>query len=71
MEYRGKHYSIVPGIGPDSWKWTVRLDEKNVKAGQAKSRAAAKALAPKKLIPRPLMAWPDPPSRANANLRSR
>jgi len=28
MEYRGKQYTIVQGIGPDSWRWTVRLDEK-------------------------------------------
>jgi hypothetical protein len=62
MDYRGKHYTIVRGNGPDSWKWTVRLDDKNVKFGEAKSRAAArnsavwlidKALAPNeaKLIP--------------------
>ena len=42
MEYRGKHYTIVQGIGPDSWKWKVDLDEKNVKTGEAKSRDAAK-----------------------------
>lgn len=42
MEYRGKHYTIVQGIGPDSWKWRVHLDEKNVKTGEAKSRDAAK-----------------------------
>jgi hypothetical protein len=24
MEYRGKNYTIVQGIGPDSWKWTDR-----------------------------------------------
>jgi hypothetical protein len=42
MEYRGKTYTIVQGIGPNSWKWTVRLDEKTVKTGEASSRAAAK-----------------------------
>jgi hypothetical protein len=26
MEYRGKQYTIVQGIGPDSWKWKVHLD---------------------------------------------
>jgi hypothetical protein len=41
MEYRGKHYTIVQGIEPNSWKWTVRLDEKTVKSGHATSRAAA------------------------------
>ena len=42
MEYRGKHYTIIQGIGPDSWKWRDHLDEKNVKTGEAKSRDAAK-----------------------------
>ena|SRR6476620_6999441 len=41
MEYRGKQCTIVQGIGPDSWKWTVHLDEKTVKSGQATSRDAA------------------------------
>ena len=62
MEYRGKQYTIVQGIGPDSWKWTVHLDEKTVKSGRATSRAAAvnslvwlidKALASKKVKPIP------------------
>ena len=61
MEYRGKQ-TIVQGIGPDSWKWTVQLDEKTVESGEATSRAAArnsvvwlidKALAPKKVNPIP------------------
>jgi hypothetical protein len=42
MEYRGKYYTIVQGSGPDSWKRTVHLDEKTVKSGEAKTRAAAK-----------------------------
>jgi hypothetical protein len=42
MEYRGKHYTIVQGIGPDSWKWSVHLDEKSVKSGESKTRASAK-----------------------------
>jgi hypothetical protein len=58
MEYRGKHYTIVQGIGPDSWKWSVHLDEKSVKSGESKTRASAKtsavwlidkALSPKKV----------------------
>jgi hypothetical protein len=62
MEYRGKTYSIVQGITPDSWKWSVHLDEKTVKSGEATSREAAKvnvvwlvdkALAPKKVRPTP------------------
>jgi hypothetical protein len=57
MEYRGKNYTIVQGVGPNSWKWTVQLDEKTVKSGEAPSRNAArnnvvwlidKATAPKK-----------------------
>jgi hypothetical protein len=42
MEYRGKTYKLVQGIEPDSWKWTVQLDEKTVKSGEAPSREAAK-----------------------------
>jgi hypothetical protein len=62
MEYRGKRFTIVQGIGLNSWKWTVHLDEKTVKSGEAASRSAAKnsvvwlidkALAPKKLKPIP------------------
>jgi hypothetical protein len=62
MEYRGKSYTIVQGIGPNSWKWKVRLDEKTVKSGDATSRDAAranvvwvvdKALAPKKVKLKP------------------
>jgi hypothetical protein len=55
MEYRGKSYTIVQGIGPNSWKWTIRPDEKTTKSGDAPSRAAAinsvidKALKPKKV----------------------
>jgi hypothetical protein len=55
MEYRGKNYTIVQGVEADTWKWAVQLDEKTVKSGEAKTRAAAtnavwaidKALAPK------------------------
>jgi hypothetical protein len=62
MDYRGKHFTIVQGIGPNSWQWRVHLDEKSAKAGQAPSRAAAmndvvwavdKALTAKKLKPLP------------------
>jgi len=58
MEYRGKRFTVVQGIGPDSWKWAVHLDEKTVKSGAAKTRASAhtnaiwaidKALAPKRV----------------------
>jgi hypothetical protein len=41
MEYRGKHYIVVRGIEPDSWKWTVDLDERTAKSGEAKTRASA------------------------------
>ena len=62
MEYRGKSYTIVQGIGPHSWKWTVQLDEKTVTSGEAPSREAAKnnvvwlvdrELAPKKVKLKP------------------
>jgi hypothetical protein len=62
MDYRGKHYTIVRGSGPYPWKWTVRLDDKTVKSGEAKSRAAAinsavwlidRTLAPEPAKPRP------------------
>jgi hypothetical protein len=62
MEYRSKHYTVVQGIGPHSWKWSVRLDEKTVKSGESKTRASAvinavwlidKALAPKKKLFQP------------------
>jgi hypothetical protein len=42
MEYRGKTYTIVQGIESNSWKWTVRLDEKTTKSGEAPSREAAR-----------------------------
>jgi hypothetical protein len=60
MEYRGKHFTIVQGIGPNSWKWRVHLDEKTVKSGEAVTRSSAntsviwaidKALVAKKLRP--------------------
>ena len=57
MEYRGKNYTIVQGGGADSWKWTVQLDARTFKSGQATTRASAitnavwaidEALAPRK-----------------------
>ena len=62
MEYRGKRYTIVQGIGPNSWKWKVHLDEKTVKSGEAATPESAKttvvwlidrALARKKVKPVP------------------
>jgi hypothetical protein len=41
MEYRGKTINIVQGIEPNSWRWTVHLDEKTVKTGMAVSRESA------------------------------
>ena len=41
MEYRGKTYTMVQGIGPNPWTWTVRVDEKTVRTGDAPTRAAA------------------------------
>jgi hypothetical protein len=41
MEYRGKRITIVQGIEPKLWKWTVHLDEKTVNSGAAISRESA------------------------------
>jgi hypothetical protein len=41
MQYRGKDYIVVQGIEPDSWKWTVDLDEQTCKSGEAKTRGLA------------------------------
>lgn len=41
MEYRGKHYIVVQGIEPNSWIWTVELEEGTFKSGEAKTRAMA------------------------------
>src|SRR4051794_19904667 len=38
MQYRGKDYIVVQGIEPDSWKWTVDLDEHTSRSGEAKTR---------------------------------
>jgi hypothetical protein len=42
MDYRGKTYTIVQGIEPNSWKWRVQLDEKTSPSGEAPTRAAAR-----------------------------
>jgi hypothetical protein len=36
MQYRSKHYIVTQGIEPNSWKWTVDLDERISKSGEAK-----------------------------------
>jgi hypothetical protein len=41
MQYRGRHYIVVQGIEPDSWKWTVDLDEQTSKSGEARTRGLA------------------------------
>ncbi len=62
MEHREKIYTVVQGIRPSSWIWTVHLDDRTEKSGEAVSRRDAqlkavaiidKALAPKrsKLVP--------------------
>jgi hypothetical protein len=69
MEYRGKHYTIVQGIGPNSWKWAVQLDEKTVKSGEAPSRAAAQSsvawLVDKALVPKKVKLKPPPNDTAS------
>ncbi len=41
MQYRGKHYIVVQGIGPDCWKWTVELDDHTSRSGEARTRGLA------------------------------
>ena len=41
MEYRGKHFTIVQGIEPNIWNWTVELDDVTSESGEAKTRASA------------------------------
>jgi hypothetical protein len=41
MHYRGKHYIVTQGIEPNSWKWTVDLDERTSKSGEARTRGLA------------------------------
>ena len=62
MEYRGKTYTVIQDIGLNTWKWTVQLDERTVKAGDAGTRESAmtsaiwaidKALAPRKVKLKP------------------
>jgi len=31
-QYRGKHFIVVQGIEPNTWKWTVDLDETTSKS---------------------------------------
>jgi hypothetical protein len=40
MEYRGKRYTIVQGIGAESWTWTVHFNQ-TTKVGKAKTRQVA------------------------------
>jgi hypothetical protein len=41
MEYRGKRYLIAQGIEPNSWKWSVDIDDHTIKSGEATSRGDA------------------------------
>ena len=41
MQYRGKHYIVVQDIEPGSWKWTVDLDERTSRSGEARTRGLA------------------------------
>src|SRR3954449_7440055 len=41
MEYPGKEFTIRQGVGPGSWTWTVQLDERAAKSGEAPTRPAA------------------------------
>jgi hypothetical protein len=37
MEYRGTEY-IVEDVGPDTWTWTVDLNERITESGRQKTR---------------------------------
>ena len=39
MEYRGKCYTISQA--PNSWRWTVYIDEKTVKSGADRTQDSA------------------------------
>jgi hypothetical protein len=41
MEYKGFKYTVVQTANPTGWKWTVWLDERRSKMGNAFSRASA------------------------------
>jgi len=41
MEYQGFKYTVVQTANPTGWKWTVWLDERRTKMGNAFSRASA------------------------------
>ena len=43
MEYRGKSYLVFQDVEPDTWKWSVNLDDFTTKSGEARSRGAAVA----------------------------
>jgi hypothetical protein len=43
MVYRGKRCMVLQGVEPDSWKWSVNLDDDTTKSGEAKSRGSALA----------------------------
>jgi hypothetical protein len=58
MDHRGIEYTIVQGIGRDTWRWTVSLGNNISKSGQVKgkpeavaqaTRAINRALAPKRV----------------------
>jgi hypothetical protein len=67
MEYRGKQYSIVQGLGGSSWKWSVQLNG-HTKSGKAMSRLVGIKLAQREidraLAPKRRLVPPAAPSRA-------
>lgn len=45
MNYKGIEYQVVPTANPTGWKWTVSMDGRQPRTGEAYTRAAAVALA--------------------------
>jgi hypothetical protein len=45
MDHRGIEYTIVQGIGRDTWRWTVALGNNISKSGQAIGKPEAVAQA--------------------------
>jgi hypothetical protein len=45
MDHRGIEYTIVQGIGRDTWRWTVSLGNNISKSGQAIGKPEAVAQA--------------------------
>jgi hypothetical protein len=48
MEYRGKQYTVLQGLEPGSWKWSVQLDGRT-RSGRAHDRQTGIKIAEKEI----------------------